>query len=130
MKRLFIIAPLVVLLLLVQSCRKEIKVCTAKVGEVKDTTEMVANIGDYAITFDIKDARFTQGAVMQGDSVRVNYIGDLSERRVKALVVCLLPKQGNVVNAVYNPDAELKTKPMDERTRERFEKFVRNAEKH
>ena len=125
MKKLLIFPLLLLSVLLIQSCRKEIKICTAKVSEVKDSTEMLTQIGDYEIKFDIKDARFTHGAVMQGDSVRINYIGELSKREAKALVVYILPKPGNVVDAVYNPDTELKTREMSEEKRERFKEFVR-----
>lgn len=81
MKKYVIIPLLLLVLFAVQSCRKEIKVCTAKVQEVTDSMSMKTMIGDYEITFDMSKARLTNGAVMPGDSVRINYIGDLKERK-------------------------------------------------
>ena len=81
MKKYVIIPLLLLVMLAMHSCRKEIKVCTAKIEEVSDSTSMTTMIGDYQISFDISKARFTNGAVMRGDSVRINYIGDLKERK-------------------------------------------------
>lgn len=127
MKKYVIIPLLLLVLFAVQSCRKEIKVCTAKVQEVTDSTSMKTMIGDYEITFDMSKARLTNGAVMPGDSVRINYIGDLKERKAKALIVYLIPKPGNVVDAVYDPNKELLTKPMDPEDKKRLDEFVEHS---
>lgn len=127
MKKYVIIPLLLLVMLAMHSCRKEIKVCTAKIEEVSDSTSMITMIGDYQISFDISKARFTNGAVMPGDSVRINYIGDLKERKAKALVVYLIPKPGNVVDAVYDPNKELLTKPMDPEDKRRLDEFVEHA---
>ncbi len=125
----YVVIPLLLLVavLAMQSCRKEIKVCTAKVEQVADSTTMTTHVGDYAISFDISKARFTHGAVMPGDSVRINYVGDLKERKAKALIVYLIPKPGNVVEVGYDAGKELLTKPMDPEDRRRLDEFVRNA---
>lgn len=90
---------------------------------------MVLAVGDDSVKFDINDARYTNGAIMVGDSVKVDYVGNLDERKVKAVIISLIPKKGNVVNAGYNSKAELKTKPMDSITKKRFDEFVESAEK-
>ena len=95
MKKYVIIPLLLLVMLAMHSCRKEIKVCTAKIEEVSD--------------------------------VRINYIGDLKERKAKALVVYLIPKPGNVVDAVYDPGKELLTKPMDPEDKRRLDEFVEHA---
>ena len=91
---------------------------------------MVTGIGQYQIQFDISKARFTNGAIMVGDSVRVNYIGDLKEKKAKAVIVYLMPQKSNVVTAGFNPDAELETKPMTSEEKESFDKFVETAKKN
>ena len=70
-----------------------------------------------------------QYAVMVGDSVKVGYVGDLDERKVRAVTVSLIQKKGHVVNAGFNPDSELKTRSMDSITKERFDEFVESASK-
>ena len=67
---------------------------------------------------------------MVGDSVRVNYIGDLKEKKAKAVIVYLMPQKSNVVTAGFNPDAELETKPMTSEEKESFDKFVETAKKN
>lgn len=99
------------------------------VEEVKGSTSMVVVIGDDGVKFDINDARYTNGAIMVGDSVKVEYVGDLDEKKAKAVIVYLIPKKGNVVNAGYNSNAELKTKPMDSITKKKFDEFVESAKK-
>lgn len=128
MKKIFFVPLFLFALLLLHSCGKEIKVCTAEVKEVNDSTSMITKIGDYEITFDIKKARFTNGAIMTGDSVRISYVGDLTERKATAAIVHLIPKRGNVVNAGYDSSKELLTRPMSEDRLQKFENFVDNAE--
>lgn len=96
---------------------------------MKGSTSMVVVIGDDCVKFDINDARYTNGAIMVGDSVKVEYVGDLDEKKAKAVIVYLIPKKGNVVNAGYNSNAELKTKPMDSITKKKFDEFVESAKK-
>ncbi|MDO4159420.1 MAG: hypothetical protein Q4D41_03070 [Prevotellaceae bacterium] len=117
------------LLALMFSCgREEIKICKGKVKSATDSL-IVAQLGDYEIKFDAKQAEYTHGAVMAGDSVRINYVGDLKTKRVKAVIVYLIPEQGNVVDAVYDPNKELKTAPMDEAKRKDLEDFVKLSKK-
>ena len=127
MKKLLFVPLLLLALLMIHSCSKEIKVCTAEVKQLNDSTSLITRIGDYEINFDIRKARFTNGAVMSGDSVRINYVGDLTERKATAVIVHLIPKPGNVVNAGYDPSKELKTKPMTEEKRQQLDNFVRTV---
>lgn len=95
---------------------------------MSDTT-LVAQIDKYDIVFDTKKARIDNGAVMIGDSVTVHYIGDLREKKARALLLCLIPKKGTVVEAVYDPSKELKVKeePMSDEQIEAIEKYARSG---
>jgi len=113
--------------LLAVSChRREIKVCSAVVEQMTDTT-MVTKIGSYSITFGTRQARYDNGAVMAGDSVIVHYVGDLKERHATAALIRLIPPKGNVVEAVYNPDKELETTPMSDEDAKKLDEFVRKV---
>lgn len=95
-----------------------------------DTT-MVTSMGDYAITFDTKKAQYTNGAIMDGDSVVIHYVGDLKERKAKAAIVKLIPKKGRVVEAVYDPSKELEVseQPMSKDEEKHLEGFVKKYRK-
>lgn len=108
---------------------KEIKVCSAKIDTMTDTT-IVTKIGDYKITFDTKEARYTNGAVMPGDSVTVHYVGDLKEKHAVAAIVYLIPPKGTEVEAVYDPTKELKTTPMSEEDAKELDEFIKAEKKH
>jgi len=88
------------------SCREDIKTCAGKIKELNDTV-MVASIGDYDIAFDIRKAECDNGAVMLDDSVTVHYIGDLKDRKARALLIHLMPQPSRVVDAVYDPSKKL-----------------------
>ena len=94
---------------------------------MSDTTAVVM-IDKYDIVFDTKQARFDNGAIMQEDSVTIHYIGDLRDKRAKALIVRLMPKKGTVVEAVYDPSKELivSDEPMSEEQIERLEKYAKS----
>lgn len=95
---------------------------------MKDSTMMVA-IGKYDIRFDVSKARYDNGAVIKDDSVVIHYIGDLRDKEAKALLVRLVPRQGTVVEAVYDPSKELITdpNPMPEEQAKKLEKFARSG---
>lgn len=104
------------------------KTCAGKIKDMTDTT-IIANMGDYDITFDIKKAEVTNGAVMPGDSVVVHYIGELSEKKATALVIKLIPPKGKVVEAVYDPNKKLETKPMTKEEVKEMNDFVKAAKR-
>lgn len=95
---------------------------------ISDTTAVV-KVDKYDIVFDTEQARFDNGAIMQEDSVTVHYIGNLRDKKVKALLVRLMPKKGTVVEAVYDPSKELKVKeePMSDQQVEAIEKYARSG---
>lgn len=95
---------------------------------INDTTAVV-KVDKYDIVFDTKQARFDNGAIMQEDSVTIHYIGDLRDKKAKALLVRLMPKKGTVVEAVYDPSKELKVKeePMSDQQVEAIEKYARSG---
>ena len=95
---------------------------------MSDTT-MVAQIDKYDIVFDTKKARNDNGAVMVGDSVTIRYIGDLREKKARALLLCLIPKKGTVVEAVYDPSKELivSDRPMTEQQVNDEKKFAESG---
>lgn len=94
-----------------------------------DTT-FVSNIDGHKITFDIKKAEFDNGAVMEGDSAVVRYVGNLSDEHVTAVIVKLIPKKGRIVNAVYDPNKKLETSPMATEEVKELEKGIEYAKKH
>ena len=94
-----------------------------------DTT-IVTIICDHKVTFDFRQATFDNGYVMAGDSAEVSYIGELSDDPVKAVLIKLIPKQGHIVNAVYDPNKQLETAPMTEEQQEALDKGVEFAKKH
>ena len=111
------------------SCHKVVRAdVRALVDEINDTV-MVAKIGDSKVKFDIRQARFTNGAVMYGDSVIVNYIGDLSMKRAFAESIWLIERPGNIIVVDHNaPDTvkEVMTRPADP---ERDAKGLKNAQR-
>ena len=122
MKKLIVLAAVAISL---ASCQEKIKTTKGLVKRMSDTT-LVAQIDKYDIVFDTKKARTDNGAVMIGDSVTVHYIGDLREKKARALLLCLMPKKGTVVDAVYDPSKELKVReaPMSEGQIEREKEFA------
>ena len=115
-------------MLAVTSCQEKIKTTTGLVRRVSDTSAVVV-VDKYDIVFDTKKARFDNGAIMHEDSVTIHYIGDLRDKRAKALLVHLIPKKGTVVEAVYDPSKELvvSEKPLSKGEVERLKKFARSG---
>lgn len=128
MKKVLLFMFCCLLALVVACSRKEIKVCSGLVDRMSDTS-IVTKIGDYSITFDTKKAKYTNGVVMPGDSVTIHYVGDLKEKHATAAIVYLIPPKGNVVNAVYDPNKELKTAPMSEEDAKNLDEFVKSVMK-
>ena len=110
------------------SCHKVVREdVRALVDEINDSV-MVTKIDGKVVKFDISEARFTNGAVMYGDSVIVSYIGDLSMKRAFAERVYLLEKAGNIVIIDHNkPDTtkELMTRPADPETNQKTDEVLR-----
>ena len=112
------------------SCRKVVRAdVRALVDEINDTV-MVCKIGDSKVKFDIREAKFTHGAVMYGDSVVVNYIGDLSEKRAFCESVYLLERPSNIVVVDHSkpadPTAAPQTRPADP---ERDKQGMKNSQR-
>ena len=120
---------LFLLVLIACSCQEKIQSTHGKVKKMTDST-LVAIIDKYDIVFDIKDARYDNGAVMFGDSVIIHYVGDLREKKAKALLFKLIPQPGKVVEAVYDPSKELVTAPMTPDEKKQFDKGIDFAKKH
>jgi len=127
MKKIVTLITLAALLTAAGCRRAEIKSCSAFVEEISDTA-MTGRIGDYKIAFNIQKARYTNGAVMAGDSAVIHYIGDLRSKRVVAAVIRLIPPKGTEIKAGYDPAKELKTAPASKESVSRFKEFV-NEEK-
>lgn len=125
----FIIAFFAVLLLSV-SCRKVVKDKTSGlVDEITDSV-MVLKIGDSKVHFDITSAVFTHGVVMYGDSVIVDYIGDLKEKRALAEAIFLIDRPSPIVEIKHgeiDSTKELLTRPADEGEIEEFDNLIRLA---
>lgn len=112
--------------MVLSSCNDDIKITTFKVDSMTDST-LVAKIDGRNITFDIKNAKFDNGFVMPDDSVVVHYVGDIREGKVMAALIRLVPKMGNIVDAVYDPSKELKTIPMSEEEKKAFDRGIEYA---
>lgn len=128
MKKYIVCLAAVATMMSVTSCQEKIKTTKGQVKRMSDTTAVVT-IDRYDIVFDTKQARFDNGAIMQEDSVTIHYIGDLRDKRAKALIVRLMPKKGTVVEAVYDPSKELvvSEEPMSDEEVEKLEKFAKSG---
>ena len=113
----------------VSSCTKRVEQTRALVKSVNDST-MIASIDKYDITFDIMEANFLNGAVMSGDSVAIEYVGNLRDKSAKALLVNLVPPKPRYIKPGYDSTKELKTAPMSESEKENLDAFVKEAKKH
>ena len=124
------ITAVVVTVLALTSCRDKIQTTKGKIKRMSDTT-VVAQIDRYDIVFDVKKAKFDNGAVMPGDSVTVHYVGDLRDKRAKALLIKLMPKRGTVVEAIYDPSKELvvSEEPLSEKDKASLEKYAKSGKK-
>lgn len=118
---------MVVTLILASCSSDKIQKTTGTVKSIKDSTMLVA-IDKYDISFDVSKARYDNGAVMKGDSVVIHYIGDLREKKARALLLRLVPKKGTVVEAVYDPSKELIVgeKPLSEEQVKKLKKFSKS----
>ena len=132
MKKLFsfLFAAAAVVLLSV-SCRHKIVhgETAGLIDEINDSV-MVVKIDGSKVKFDISTASFTHGAVMYGDSVIINYIGDLSMKRALAENVFLIDRPSRVVIIDHNApvdsvqQAPLLTRPSDPAKLEREKRGV------
>ena len=121
---------LVAVVLAMTSCKDKIQTTKGLVKRMSDTT-IVATIDKYNIVFDTKKAKCDNGAVMPGDSVTIHYVGDLRDKRAKALLIRLMPKKGTVVEAVYDPSKELvvSEEPLSEKDKASLEKYAKSGKK-
>ena len=126
-KHLFIAAAAV--LLAVSSCQEKLQTTTAKIKKMGDST-MVATIDKYDITFDMRHVRYDNGVIIPGDSAVIHYIGDLRDKQARALLIKLIPPKPRIVEAVYNPDAKLETRPMSKEEQKQFEEGIKYAKEH
>lgn len=127
-KTMLMMAIAAIAMMSVTSCQEKIKTTKGQVKRTSDTTAVVT-IDKYDIVFDTKQARFDNGAIMQEDSVIVHYIGDLRDKRAKALIVRLMPRKGTVVEAVYDPSKELivSDEQMTDEEIKSLEKYARSG---
>lgn len=129
MKKILSFLTVLTIVVGLTSCEEKIKTTR---GVVKRMTEkeLIATIDKYEIKFDITKAKEDNGALMAGDSVVIHYIGDLREKQARALLMRLIPKQGTIVEAVYDPSKELIVKKdTSKASKERIEKFLKAAKK-
>lgn len=126
MKKQLLSLSIVVTLIHASCSSDKIQKTTGTVKSIKDSTMLVA-IDKYDIRFDVSKTRYDNGAVMKDDSVVIHYIGDLRDKEAKAVLIRLVPKQGTVVEAVYDPSKELITTPdpMPEEQAKKLEKFAK-----
>ena len=123
----FLFAAFAVALLSV-SCRQVVHdQVRGQVDEMTDSV-MVVKIDGEKVTFDIVQCRFTNGAVMYGDSVIINYVGDLSEKIAVAEACYLLVKPSPVIEAVVDSTKELVTRPAEKDAHKEFEKLRKAVE--
>lgn len=94
------------------SCSDEIKTCEGRVKDVNDSV-MVVKISDYEVSFDTKDLQYTNGFVIANDSVVMHYVGNLRSKKVKGLVVRVVPAKSRIVTVGVDPTKELKSRPYE-----------------
>jgi len=134
MKKLFsfLFAAAAVVLLSVSCGHKmEHGEATGLVDEINDTA-MVVKIDGSKVKFDISNATFTHGVVMYGDSVIVNFIGDLSKKRALAETVFLIDRPSRIIEIPRDSDkrdttVKLLTKPADPTVLENSRRGARAA---
>ena len=131
MKKIISFVACFMLLLAVSSCQEEIQKTSGHIKELTDST-MVTIVGDYSIAFDITQARYDNGLVQPGDSVNVHYVGNLRDKKAKAVLVNLIPRKGVIMEITGEPDMskELKTKEMEADEQKAIDEFVRESKKH
>lgn len=117
------------ILLTISSCKDKLQTTNAEVKKLTDTT-FVATIDKYDISFDSKDARYDNGAIMEGDSVTIHYVGNLRDKKVKAMLVKLLPREGNIVEVKYDPTKDLKTKEISPEELKKLKEGVKYSKSH
>ena len=115
-------------LLLTTSCEEKIQQTRGKIKKMTDST-IVATIDKYDVVFDSKQAKFDVGAVMTGDSIKIHYIGNLRDKKAKAVLVALIPRIGNTITIGFDPSKELKTGEMTEEEKETLHKATENGKK-
>ena len=129
MKKILSFLTVLAIVVGLTSCEEKIKTTRGVVKRLTDK-ELIATIDKYEINFDITKAKVDNGALMAGDSVVIHYTGDLREKQARALLLRLIPKQGTIVEAVYDPSKELIVKKDTSKARkERIEKFLKAAKK-
>lgn len=94
------------------SCSDEIKTCEGRVKDVNDSV-MVVKISDYEVSFDTKDLRYINGFVIANDSVVMHYVGNLRSKKVKGLLVRVIPAKGKIVTVGEKATQELVTRPFE-----------------
>lgn len=129
MKKVIFSLLAILTILLVSSCKERMETTRALVKSVNDST-IVASIDKYDITFDILNANFLNGAVMRGDSVSIEYVGDLRDKTVKALLINLVPPKPRYMKPGIDKSKPLKTEPMSKTEVENLDAFVEEAKKH
>ena len=133
MKKILSFAACLMLLLVMSACREEIKNCSGSIYELNDTV-LTAKIGEYKVAFDITQTRYDNGLVQPGDSVTVHYIGDIRDKKAKAVIINLIPRKGNMMIITDKPDLtkELKTadKNVTDEEQKAFDDFVKDSKKH
>ena len=130
MKRfLSVVLCVLSVVVLLSSCEKRIQTCRVAVKGVNDSV-MVAKLDKYDIEFNTVQARFVNGAVMAGDSAVVEYVGDLREKKVVAVIVSLIPPKPHYIEAGYDPSKKLEVAPMGEEEEKEMDAFIERAKKH
>ena len=96
-------------LLMMVSCNDKIQTTKGKITQIKKDTTMVLRIDKYDITIDVHNVEYKSGAVMPGDSVVMEYMGNLRDKSVQAVALSLIPPKGTFIHSGYDPSKELKT---------------------
>lgn len=125
----FLMAATAVVLLSV-SCRKvERAQCVGVIDELTDSF-MITRVDGSKVKFDITEAKYTNGAVMYGDSVMIDYIGNLSMNRAFAEVVRLIPRLSPTIPMEVDSTKELQTRPAESERVQQTLKGIEEAKKH
>lgn len=94
-KHICLLFVVIVCLVCLAACSEEVRNSRTVVNDATDSTITITYEGE-SLTLNTKETVITNGAVMQGDSVIVEFVG--KGKDAKALSITFLPQQGKIID--------------------------------
>ena len=113
--------------LLMVSCKPEIKQCSGRIKTLTDSTIVLRNEGKEYV-FNIKRAKYINGAIMKSDSVLIHYIGNI-KGNAQALLIKLVPVS-HFIDIKKDTSQILITTPAKKEEAKKLREFVETSKKH